>query len=259
MWDCIDAAVCITLDTATKRHQQVQRELDRVGLWPKTVMLVNKRDPQGGLRGCFESHRKAWQLAQEKQLQNVLIMEDDVFFFKDWRKYMPSVQNFVQHATDWDCLFLGWTPFRSRKTNWKHITKIVCGTAMHAYIVSKQGLQKSLPSYDDVKMPLDLYLMCPQCPGKQRFTPFNTCMRTPNPMMHMFALKPMIAFQRYDNTSATGNEAAGNRRKARVCFMRMFGHGSATSDTPTLALTFGLVLIILFFLLLAVIVSTTTK
>lgn len=259
MWDCIDGAICITLDTATKRHGQVQRELERVGLWPKTVMLVNKRDPQGGLRGCFESHRKAWQLAHDRHMQNVLILEDDVFFSNDWHKYMPAVQNFVLNATDWDCLFLGWTPFRARKTNWKHITKIVCGTAMHAYIVSAQALQKSLPSYDDVKMPLDLYLMCPQCPGKQRFTPFNTCMQQPNPMMHMYALKPMIAFQRYDSTSATGNDAAGNRRKARVCFMRIFGQGAVTSDTPTLALTFGLVFVILFVILLAVIVVVVSQ
>lgn len=259
MWDCIDAVICITLDTATKRHVQVQRELERVGLWPKTTMLVNKRDPQGGLRGCFESHRKAWQLAQDRQVKNVLIVEDDVFFSNDWQKYMPSVQNFVTHAADWDCLFLGWTPFRARKTNWKNITKIVCGTAMHAYIVSQQALQKTLPSYDDVKMPLDVYLMCPQCPNKQRFTPLTTCMQQPNPMMHMYALKPMIAFQRYDNTSATGNDAAANRRKARVCFMRIFGQGAVTSDTPTLTLTFGLVFIILFAVLIALIVGTTTR
>ena len=108
-------------------------------------------------------------------------------------------------------------------------------------------------------MPIDLYLMCPQCPGKQRFTPFNSCMRIANPMMHMYALKPMIAFQRYDSTSSTGNDAAANRRKARVCFMRMFGQGSTTSDTPTLALTFGLVFVILLFVCLAVIVASTTR
>lgn len=258
MWDCIDAAICITLDTATKRQTQVQQELERVGLWQKTIMLVTERDAQSGLRGCYESHRKAWKLAHDRQMQNVLILEDDVFFSKDFYKHMPSVNKFVTAATDWDCFFLGWMPLRSRKTNWKHITKIVCGTDTHAYIVNYRALLKSLPSYDDVKMPIDLYLMCPQCPGKQRLTPFNTCMRVPNPVMELYGLKPMIAFQRYDNTSATGNNAATCRRKARVSLMRIFGEGSTTTDTPTLALTFGLVFIIVFFILLAIIVGTTT-
>ncbi len=244
-WHFLDAVYCITLDTATHRHPKVQAELERVGLWPKTTMLFNQRDPQGGLRGCHESHRKAWALAKERRLRNVLILEDDVFFAKDMNKYLPYAAAFVNGAKDWDCLFLGWTPIRSKSTKWKHIAEIRCGTAMHAYIVNRGALEKGLPPFDQHKLPVDILIMCPQCGTKSHTTPLQQCVRRPNPAYQMFTLNPVVAFQKYDKTTATGNSDAANKRKQKVRLMRFFGSTSTTTDTPTVVLLFGLVGIVL--------------
>jgi hypothetical protein len=250
-WAFIDAVFCITLDTATHRHPRVQAELERVGLWSKTTMLMNKRDPRGGVRGCYDSHQRAWNAAKEKGVSNVLIVEDDVFFSKDWQKYLPFAEKFVrQGTTPWDCLFLGWAPYRSKKTEWKHIAKIVCGTDMHAYMVSCAALEKGLPPYESHNLAVDIFLMCPHCTKKHRKSVFSKCFHRRIPF-NLFVLLPSIAFQRYDRTSATGNTDAVNKRREKVRLMRFFGSTSTVVDTPTMVFILGMIALVLLLGLVA--------
>jgi len=229
-WAFVDAVYCITLDTATHRHPVVQKELEKVGLWQKTSLQVNQRDPRGGVCGCHESHRKVWDLAKQKGLRNVMVVEDDVFFANDWHQYVKDAEAFVQGEPDWDCLFLGWTPIRSKKTKWKNIVEIMCGTAMHAYIVNRRALETGLPAYEVNKVPVDNLIMCPQCHPKDPGKPASKCVRHRNPKFRMFTVHPMIAFQRYDRTSSTGNSDAANKRKANVKLMRFFAATTTTTD-----------------------------
>lgn len=243
-WSDVRAVYCITLNNAFTRHQQVEASLRRVNLWDKTTMLYRQRDPQGGVRGCYESHRAAWERARDEGLDNVLIVEDDVFFLKDWYKYMPYVSAFMRSDAAWDMLFLGWTPFKSFNTEWKHITKMGCGTAMHAYILSRRGMEKGVPPFDEVNRPIDVVTMCPQCKDGEWTKPFVSCSHNPPPSSFQnYAVKPMIAFQRYDSTSATGNTKLANKRKSRVALMRFFGNSSSTIAMPTLVLVLGVVAI----------------
>lgn len=240
-WHGVEAVYCITLDTAVDRHDTVKKSLEKVGLWDKTTMLYSQRDPQGGVRGCFESHRLAWDKALHEGLDNVLIVEDDVFFAKDWRKYVPHMFKFMRENQDWDMLFLGWTPYKSFITPWKHVTRMTCGTATHAYILSRRGMKKGLPPYDDVRRAVDVHMMCPQCKEGTWTDPFASCSHDASTNQYQnYALKPMIAFQKYDETSSTGNTKWANKRKARVGLMRFFGNSSTTIAMPTLVLVLGL-------------------
>ena len=56
--------------------------------------------------------------------ENVLIVEDDVFFADDWRKHVHVVRDFVNNEQEesWECLFLGCTPRRSLKTRVSHLS-----------------------------------------------------------------------------------------------------------------------------------------
>lgn len=237
-WAFIDAVFCITLDTTTHRHPRLQAELERVKLWPKTTLLINQRDPQGGVRGCFESHRKAWSNARERGFKRVLIVEDDVFFTQDWAKNLNDVSRFLDENEDWDCFFLGWAPFKSQRTPWKHVERMVCGTAMHAYIVSHRAMAKGLPSYDTVLKPVDDYLMCNQCTKAQRATPLHSCMsRGTRAPYNNYVLKPMIAFQVFDATSSTMAARAVRKRLANVRLLRLVGSGTSTMSMPMLVVT----------------------
>jgi GR25 family glycosyltransferase involved in LPS biosynthesis len=254
-WFFVDAVYCITLDTATHRHARVQTELERVGLWAKTTMLVNKRDPRGGVRGCYDSHQRAWNAAKEKGASNVLILEDDVFFSKDWEKYLPYAAAFVtEAATPWDLFFLGWAPFRSRTTKWKHVAKMMCGTDMHAYIVSRAALERGLPPFESHRTAVDVLLMCPACSKKERNKPMSKCFKSSTPY-NIFVLQPSIAFQRYDKTSATGNNDAANRRREKVRLMRFFGQASTVADTPTMVFVLGIIALILLLGVVATVIT----
>lgn len=240
-WGFVDAVYCITLDTAVTRHAAVEKTLRDVGLWHKTTMLYNRRHPRSGIEGCFESHRAAWERARRQGVSNVLIVEDDVFFSKDWRTYLPYAAKFTRNHPTWDILFLGWTPFKSHTTEWPHIAKISCGTATHAYILSRRAIERGVPSYDQVQRQFDLHIMCPQCPDRQWEHPFTSCSHTPpEGAFENYVLKPMIAFQRYDNTSATGTDKWANKRKQRIGLMRFFGNHSTSIAMPTLVLWIGI-------------------
>lgn len=191
------------------------------------------RDPQGGVRGCFESHRLAWRKAKESGLQNVLILEDDVFFTPDWRTYLKDMSRFMNENDDWDCLFLGLTPFRTQKTPWSHVVRLTCGTTTHAYIVSERGLAKQLLPYDEVLKPLDDYLMCNQCTKTQRATPLHMCLTTGEPAPYsMYVVRPMIALQKYDGVStAAGSGKWLGKRKQNVRLMRLYGETSTCMTT----------------------------
>ena len=259
-WEGIEAVYCITIDTATHRHAIVKQTLADVGLADKTRLLVNKRDPQGGVRGCFESHRAAWERARVEGLNNVLIVEDDVFFSKDWFTYLPYALQFMRENRDWDLLFLGWTPYKSFRTQWDHVTRMGCGTATHAYILSRRGMEKGIAPYDTVRRAIDVHLMCPQCEEGTWRRPFASCSHdTSTQVYENYGLQPMIAFQRYDKTSSTGDKDWTNRRKARVGLMRFFGNTCSTVAMPTLVLIISVLVLMVIGAIVWGCVATSRK
>jgi GR25 family glycosyltransferase involved in LPS biosynthesis len=256
-WGFLDAVWCITLDTATARHAAVQAELTKVGLRDKTTLMLNKRDPLGGVRGCYTSHQHAWNEMMRQGLTNVLIVEDDVFFAKDWADGEARVADFVARAADWDCLLLGWTPRRSlRNKEFKYIDRVVCGAGTHAYILNKRALRKPLPDYEQVKMPIDMFLMCPQAPGRtKRLFPFTNLVKNMDAAQKykLYALRPMIAFQRFDGTSATNTRiAVDGKLKQQVWLMRLYGATASTVSISAASVLFALLIMIVLSVLIAV-------
>jgi GR25 family glycosyltransferase involved in LPS biosynthesis len=263
-WDFLDAVFCITLDTATARHAAVQTELRKVGLWDKTVLLKTKRDPESGVRGCYVSHKHAWDAVRARGLQNVLIVEDDVFFADDWRTGERDAADFVRRCADWDCLFLGWTPRRSKRTQFKHVDRIVCGAATHAYIVNQRAVSKPLPPYETAKLPVDILLMCPQAPERYKrlspFAPLTDGLDTAHTHA-LYALKPMIAFQRFDGTSATNNLRINvdGRLKQSVRLMRLYGSTASTTNITAATIWFVLLIVVLVAIVIAVPLAVCKK
>jgi len=255
-WHFVDQAYAITLDTAVHRHPQLQKELQRVNLQDKTQIMKVTRHPEGGVKGCYESHRAAWLDGLTRGCNVILVLEDDAFFSKDWEEHVKHVADFVLHSGEpWDTIALGWTPFRARPYS-PHMSVMHRGTGTHAYLVSRAALQKQLPLF--TKMPVDVELWFA---GANRAPKYERRLRQHTNEWTNFAVKPMIAFQRYDKTSSTGNSDIANQFKEREGVMRFFGFIAEYSDVPCfvrVSCFTGLIVVALIVLLILLLVQKKT-
>ncbi|XWV26224.1 hypothetical protein QJ857_gp0852 [Tupanvirus soda lake] len=140
----IDGYYCINLYDRDDRMNEVKQIFDKYNLPVKFFRV--ERDKISGARGCFTSHVKIINDAYKKNLNNVLIFEDDIvcYLSKDeFDNKMNEVHDFIKNYK-FDILFLGSVPnIYSRNTN--RIYGNIYNThafCTHAYILSRSGIEK---------------------------------------------------------------------------------------------------------------------
>lgn len=249
-WSFLDAAYVISLDTATNRHHTSQEELHRVNLLPLTKYYYATRHPNSGKQGCYESHTAVLQQAAAAQpTKPVLILEDDVQFTRDWQKHLGHAVKFITHAppNTWDIFLLGYLPIKTTRVN-KHIQRVQCGALSHAMIYHPDTLRRLnswLPTYDGKHF--DYAILCNQCSWQKLFQPHQTCMTAPNELkLKVYALAPIIAMQRHDNTStAAMSTKFVTRTLANTRIMRILATTANNVSLPTFLTYFTVIISIL--------------
>lgn len=105
-FDYFDEIYCINLDKRTSRWELAQNEFKKLGILGR-VKRFSAIDNLGGKRGCFESHMKIIHMAQENNLKNVFIFEDDVAVLPCYshEKFEKSI-NFLKDQT-WEFFYMG--------------------------------------------------------------------------------------------------------------------------------------------------------
>ena len=98
MWDFIDKAYVISLESKTTRQQLAQENINNAGLANKTELFLAKKHAISGAHGCWESHVAVIDLAKKQGHSVVLVLEDDFQFTSDWKTYLPFVKHFVQNT-----------------------------------------------------------------------------------------------------------------------------------------------------------------
>ena len=109
MQDQFDRIYIINLAHRTDRWQEIQEQLQRIGV-PSGHPKVQRFDavrpddagpfPSIGARGCFMSHLGVLQDAVRSGWQRILILEDDLDFSTDFVSRWPTVGRALD-ATDW--------------------------------------------------------------------------------------------------------------------------------------------------------------
>jgi len=91
-----------------------------------------------GKQGCFLSHVKIWKEMVEKQIDMLVVFEDDVLFHKDWSTLAP--QYFANTPKDFDVLYMG-AQFEFNSTH--HIDRgpVFC---THAMVIRLAGAKRLL-------------------------------------------------------------------------------------------------------------------
>ena len=91
----IQEVICINLATRTDRRVQVVKDFPY-----QFRFFTAQPHPTSGKQGCTDSHYAVVAWAKAQNLENVMIIEDDVFFLYDPAN-LPTV------PSDWDLLMFG--------------------------------------------------------------------------------------------------------------------------------------------------------
>jgi GR25 family glycosyltransferase involved in LPS biosynthesis len=111
-----DRSYIINLSDREDRRHQVEREFHRVGIsipservrfYTATRPLDKGAFVNTGIRGCFTSHRNILEIANQDNLRNVLVFEDDISFRKIGKVFLQQLIEQLSTA-DWDLVFFGY-------------------------------------------------------------------------------------------------------------------------------------------------------
>lgn len=149
----VDKIVTVSLKERQERRQLTESELAKLNL--KTEFFLADRDRENGDRGCFDSHLKVCQQAFADQCNSVLVFEDDVKILPFTVKQIAAINHMIeqQDKIKFDVLYLGLIIGKMWFSRYSSIVRAK-GTGGHAYILSKQGIEK-LSRYSFDGKPID--------------------------------------------------------------------------------------------------------
>jgi GR25 family glycosyltransferase involved in LPS biosynthesis len=113
--DFFDRIYIINLPERTDRLKQTIVELKKVGVEiddGKVIVFpaIKPSDPQDfpsiAVRGCFESHLSVLKLVQEQNFKNVLIIEDDILFVKNFKLLEETIVEQLYNK-NWGFVYFG--------------------------------------------------------------------------------------------------------------------------------------------------------
>jgi len=98
---------CINLDHRTDRWEHVQQEFERIGIKDK-VQRFSAIKHEDGRIGLIKSFLSLFKYAKDKNLENILIFEDDVKFIDDTVNILnKSLQQFEKLKMPWGMFYFG--------------------------------------------------------------------------------------------------------------------------------------------------------
>jgi glycosyl transferase family 25 len=142
--DYFPLTICINRADRPDRRRQTERMLARVG-WPSAVQFFpavipteRERWPTLGCRGCYESHLAVLRIARARNLDRVLILEDDCELDRQWVRD-PAADLAYASAVHPGIWYLGhdqleFTRGRTGLTAWPSDEPL---TLLHCYAVSR--------------------------------------------------------------------------------------------------------------------------
>jgi len=134
----------INLENRTDRKTSVENELNSLGWKYQRFNAIKTKD---GRVGCSMSHLKLLKMAKEKNLDYIVIVEDDIQFMrKTW--YNERIKNIMD--TDFDVFLLaGNLRPPIFQTNYENIVKVSKSFTTTGYIVKKHYYDKLIDNIDE--------------------------------------------------------------------------------------------------------------
>lgn len=138
----IEHILCISLEECVSRREHISVQAQKFG-FPIEFVIV-KKDPVP-YRGCAESHLKCVQIAKDRQLDYVCILEDDCLFLEE-RMEEAVKRDPPQLPSDWEIIFLGYNSLRAYLYS-AHLMKLIVSLTAHAYIIRSKVYDEILKGF----------------------------------------------------------------------------------------------------------------
>jgi GR25 family glycosyltransferase involved in LPS biosynthesis len=155
-------AFYINLDDRVDRQEHMTKELSKHNLqdYVKRYSAIKavEKNPENCMKASGTSHRNLIQYAKDNNLDNILILEDDIFFKEGGIEIIEkSLDSLLKY--DWDVFYFSANifdnPLNLKDENLLIINGCYC---IHAYGVNKQAYDRLL-KYDPMKdNPFDAYI-----------------------------------------------------------------------------------------------------
>lgn len=165
--DIFEKFYVINIDPDSERMQRTKRELD--GIRYERFPAVTSFDDEiarkeklyvKNLQLCITlSHLSIIKTAKEKNLKNVFIFEDDVFFDNDFAIYdLDLIGSFIE-KNDWAMFYMGGIHVKAPTWVDVGITRISNTVAIHAYAVNGKYFDFMIDQIEEnkFKMPIDIF------------------------------------------------------------------------------------------------------
>ena len=155
----------INLKHRTDRWQHINN------LFGKSFNLirVDAVKHKNGAVGCFMSHQKCIKMAKDKNMDNIIVLEDDCTIAKSYKNNLAQklreVKNYLEKRNDWDIFLGGCNRTQTRNINGKldcknnNLLKINKGKCTHFMMYNKSSYDFFL-SQDPTTNVIDLVWHC---------------------------------------------------------------------------------------------------
>lgn len=157
MYNFFHDIVCINLDISKDRRKHAQDIFDRLQI-PAKFFTATKHK-KGGMYGCFDSHIQILKDAYDRNLNNILVFEDDFLPTNSYcKEYVENAINFMKTNDEWDIFHLGYSVLKddhhgfSTILNGKYYSDTIVQYnpfCTHALCYNRKAIKKILETYSE--------------------------------------------------------------------------------------------------------------
>lgn len=156
-------AFYINLDDRVDRQIHMTNELSKFGLenfvQRYSAIKAEVKTPQNCVIASGTSHRNIIQYAYEKDLENILILEDDVFFKEGAIELLEKSLDGLSKIDNWDVYYMSANLFDNPLNLVNENLMIIHGCyCVHAYAVHKRAYERILKYDPKVDVPIDAWI-----------------------------------------------------------------------------------------------------
>lgn len=142
----IDKIFYINLDKRTDRREQIEAELEKMGLEAERYPGIYT---SSGILGCSISHLNLIKISKERKYRNVLILEDDFEFVVSKEKMEESLEEFFNSKIDYDVLMISYIIQESEEVpGLPFIKKVKNGQTASGYIINQKYYDDLINLYE---------------------------------------------------------------------------------------------------------------
>ena len=144
----IERIMYINLNRRTDRREEIEQELNSMGLMEKSIRFEAIDRPGKGIVGCTYSHLGCLKYAREENWKNVLILEDDFTFIVDKETFENRLTEIFDTGISYDVCMLSYVLQQSRPTEYPFLTKVVEAQTASGYIVHQKFYDALIELYE---------------------------------------------------------------------------------------------------------------